>query len=193
MQFKELKEWVGSKAQFLVKRLQSFAREPHTYENGDSFWFLGQRYTLCVQEGKKDRVVLEDETLSVESTDTHPITIKDLVKQWYAQQATRILQDRFEHCLQTFQTHSARKPRLIIKAFKARWGHMTRDRVMALNIYLVQSPMKCVDYVIFHELTHMLHFDHQTAFHALLEQLVPQHRQVVRELNRFNRSIPRIE
>lgn len=66
---------------------------------------------------------------------------------------------------------------------------MTKDHVMALNGQLIQVSVEFIDFMIFHELMHMLHFHHQKAFHKVLEQLVPQHRKVNRDLKAFYQSI----
>lgn len=189
MKLKDLQAFIQSKAKQLVQKLQAFETEAHTYQNGDYFWFLGNRYTLGIHEGKRDQVVLDPPNMIVETAHLRPITIQRILKTWYLQQAEKVFQERLKYCLETFQKHSSLKPKLVIKSFKTRWGHMTKDQVMALNLQLIQVPIAFIDSVIFHELTHLLHFHHQKAFHEMLEQLVPQHRQVNRDLKAFYQAI----
>lgn len=152
-----------------------------------------------------DRVTLEGTLLVVETGHPFPITIERLVRRWYSQQTQAIFEERLDRCLTVFKEQFADalqkkisstpsvpngfstsfKPGLTIRFFKARWGHMTRRHVMALNCELIHVPLEYVDAVIFHELVHILHFNHQKAFHECLERLVPNHKQVHKELEKF--------
>lgn len=152
-----------------------------------------------------DRITLEGTQLVVETGHPFPMTIERLVRRWYSQQTRAIFEERLDLCFTVFKETFAdafsqkfaslsdasdgldafSKPRLAIRFFKARWGHMTREHVMALNCELIHVPSEYIDAVIFHELVHMLHFNHQKAFHACLERLVPHHKQVHKALGTF--------
>ena len=58
-------------------------------------------------------------------------------------------------------------------AAKRRWGSMRADGCLRLNAALMHCPMELCDYVIVHELAHIVHPDHSPAFHALVRSVLP--------------------
>ena len=66
-----------------------------------------------------------------------------------------------------------RRPKLILKSFKKRWGGMSKDGKLTLNKDLVRAPLECIDYVIIHELCHIEFPHHGSEFWSLLRQKLP--------------------
>ena len=58
-------------------------------------------------------------------------------------------------------------------AAKRRWGSMRADGCLRLNAALLHCPRELCDYVIVHELAHIVHPDHSPAFHALVRSVLP--------------------
>ena len=65
-------------------------------------------------------------------------------------------------------------PTIKIKTMKSMWGNCNFvKRVITLNLYLAKARIECIDYVITHELAHLIHHNHSKDFHALMTQLMP--------------------
>ncbi len=60
---------------------------------------------------------------------------------------------------------------------KRRWGSLSRSGVITLNIMLVMAPMECIDYVVAHELCHLVHKNHGPQFYTLLDRIMSDWRQ----------------
>ena len=56
---------------------------------------------------------------------------------------------------------------------QSRWGSLSQAGTMTLNANLVRAPRACIEYVIAHELCHLMHRDHGTAFYRLLGRVMP--------------------
>ena len=67
----------------------------------------------------------------------------------------------------------ARKPRLIVRTMRSRWGSLSRAGTITLNVNLVRAPRPCIDYVVTHELCHIQHRDHDAHFFRLLGRAMP--------------------
>lgn len=71
------------------------------------------------------------------------------------------------------KTHGFDYRSVHVKRLKSRWGSCDSHGNIILNIFLVQLPWECVDYVLLHELTHTEHMNHSPAFWQKMEELVP--------------------
>ena len=65
-------------------------------------------------------------------------------------------------------------PTIKIKTMKSMWGNCNYvKRIVSLNIYLAKARIECIDYVITHELAHLIHHNHGKEFHSLMTTLMP--------------------
>jgi len=78
-------------------------------------------------------------------------------------------------------------PELKIRKMRTRWGSCTRRGVITLNLELVRMPPACIDYVISHELCHLVEFNHSARFYQLQERFVPDWQVRKRELDELAR------
>lgn len=85
-------------------------------------------------------------------------------------QATKLLPQRLE---QLAQQHDFHFNEVRIKRLKGRWGSCDQDQRIVLNLFLMQLPWECIDYVILHELTHTQILRHGPPFWEAMQQLVP--------------------
>ena len=83
-------------------------------------------------------------------------------------------------------------PDIVLRDLKSRWGSCARrgngcaaSYRITLALRLMALPPVLADYVMLHELCHMRHMNHGTAFHSLLERLCPGHRAMKRALRSF--------
>ena len=65
-------------------------------------------------------------------------------------------------------------PLVKIKTMKSMWGNCNFvKKIITLNLYLAKASVECIDYVIIHELAHLIHHNHSKEFHALMTKLLP--------------------
>lgn len=85
-------------------------------------------------------------------------------------EAKRIFEERL---IFNYQKMNINKPMplLVIKKMKAKWGYYNRDKnIICLNLNLIGYSIDDIDYVIVHELSHMVHFNHSKDFWALVSK-----------------------
>ena len=112
--------------------------------------------------------------------------VSRLVHAWYRQRAGDILPRRFEAGLARVTIPRNARPSLRIRQMKLRWGSCTSRGTITLNPFVVQAPTSCIDYVIAHELTHVLVPNHSRRFEAHLDRLVPGWRERRQKLQSFS-------
>jgi len=178
----EIAEWVRRKAAWVLKHQRNFRQlppptPPPRYCSGELHWYLGRQYRLRVGPGALDRVTLNHRELLVECAATAtPAQIRQLLESWYETQAVVEFAESLERCFPPFRPLGHNRPQIRIRRMKTRWGSMSAKNRMTLNLALIHSSLDCLDYVVTHELCHLLHRNHGPGFYRLLEQLMPDWR-----------------
>ncbi|TAF56784.1 MAG: M48 family peptidase, partial [Oscillatoriales cyanobacterium] len=76
-----------------------------------------------------------------------------------------------------------------IKRMKTKWGTCNiKARRIWLNLELIRTPPHCLEYVVVHEMTHLLERLHNDRFHRLLDRFLPSYAAAKRDLDRFKLS-----
>ncbi len=163
---------VQNKAKWIAKQKQYFVdnyKEPDEkkYVSGECFRYLGKQYRLKVIKSNTDSVKLKNGYLLVEYNLKTPAT---LINKWYKDKALSIYKKELDKCFQQFIACNIVKPSLKIRKLTKRWGSYNKNsNTITMNIEAIQSNKDCIDYVIYHELCHCLHFSHNKEFYNLLE------------------------
>ncbi len=175
----DVKKRVLRRGRWIKKQLDYFQQfEPRTpprrYVSGETHFYLGKRYRLKITSGEESSVKLSRGVLRVSVKDsTSPETVKRLLDLWYAERAAAHFSASFERCWSPFEKQGLPQPNLKIRAMKTRWGSLSAKGNLTLNIALIRAPRECIDYVMTHELCHLVHRNHGSGFYRLLEQTMP--------------------
>ena len=96
----------------------------------------------------------------------------------------KIAADILERFYPVFAELGARKPQLRVRNMVSRWGScQTGKGIVTLSLSLLGKPICCVEYVMMHELAHLIHPNHSKAFHNMMTRLMPDWRARKRLLN----------
>ncbi len=169
---------VKKRARWIQKQLRYFEQfEPRTpprqFVGGESHLYLGRSYRLKIAPADTDLVLLKSGFFCISATNTAPKHIAGLLSAWYQGKATRHLAEVFDECWANFEKHGVPKPTLRIMQMKKRWGSLSKNATLTLNAELIKTPRECIEYVVVHELCHLLHHNHGPEFHRLLERSLP--------------------
>ena len=129
---------------------------------------MDREYILVIARDKNDRA-----------------SIKHLLNSWYRQQCLRVFSERIEAWYPRFERYAIQRPRVFIRQMRSQWGSCTESGKMTLNLKLIQVPRQFIDYVIVHELCHLIEHNHSTAFYALLTRIMPDWKGQREKLNSF--------
>ena len=173
--------FVAARADWIAAAQARFAaRPPRTpppaWEAGETHLHLGQPYTLAVETALRPHVRLEAGRLVLALHRPARIEARAaLLAAWRRTEAVRIYAERLHALFPPFAARGFTLPPLTIRALKRRWGSMSRDGRMTLSADLIRAPIAGIDFVIAHELCHLVHFDHGPGFRALMSVTMPDH------------------
>jgi hypothetical protein len=162
---------------------------PRRYVSGETHRYLGRQYRLKVEESghEAERVKLARGALHVGvATPADTQRVRQLVEDWYEKQAQRVFYERLLAMLPRFKPVQLGEPQLTVRTMENRWGSCTGAGAITLNLKLVQAPKPCIDYVIVHELCHLVEHNHGKSFYQLLDRMMPDWRARRRQLNEMD-------
>jgi hypothetical protein len=167
--------WIRKVIQANLKRAkQNLERR---FETGEKLLYLGEEYILRVERGTPSRVFVEDGNicvrLPVESPSAVPSEVRKRLIDWYLDCALAEAKEK----VPVYTNDIGVNPRSVtIKSMRSRWGSCsTRGRIsLAWNVIMAPEPV--FDYLIVHELCHMVHHNHSAEYWKLVETIFPDHR-----------------
>ncbi len=173
-----IKEKVSKRASWILKQqafFQSFgSRMPERrYISGESHLYLGKQYLLRVTEGKPNSVSFKGRCFEIVCTPKSKSKSKALMQEWYKERAKIKFAEIAEPIIQRFKKYEVEPASIYIQSMSNRWGSCTPKRKIILNVELIKAPKPCIEYVITHELCHLLHRNHTRTFYELLSKEMP--------------------
>jgi predicted metal-dependent hydrolase len=172
-----------------IKRQQArFEAQPRQSEremvSGESHYFLGRRYRLRVipHDGAAKVVLRSRSGMELHARAEAAAAQRERVlHRWYRQQLKKLVPPLLEKWEAALGVQAADWR---IKKMKTKWGTCTVEaRRIWLNLELAKKPVKCLEYLILHELAHLLERHHNDRFIALMDKHLPQWRLHRAELN----------
>ena len=174
------------KADWVIKNLDSWqARQPAPtqWQDGQLISFRGQPLTLRVIASLFDAPPqLHSEQLFVHVTDSeNQEVVEQAVMQWYQHEAMILFRERVAHYAPLMNV----APRTVkLTSARTQWGSCTASGSVRLNWQLIKMPLRLIDYVIVHELAHLLEMNHSAAFWRMVESVCSDYLQRRGELRK---------
>lgn len=174
----ELKQKVVKRGKWIVKQQAYFetflpATPKREYVSGETHFYLGKRYLLKVQKGNENTVKLRGGKIEVVVKSVQEEKIKEVLAAWYYKHANKRFESVLELAVKKFAYEQIETPLMEIKRMQKRWGSCTAGGKIILNPELIKANSKCIEYVIIHELCHLVIPSHNKEFYRLLEEKMP--------------------
>lgn len=159
-------------------------REPaRDYLDRESHFVWGERVLLrVVDHDGPPSVLLNHRTLLLNARENLSLAERhQLLESWYREE----VRVRAEEILPRWETFlDVKTQSLFVQRMKTRWGSCNPDRrYIRLNTELAKKPRECLDYVVLHEMAHLVERTHSEKFYSILDSGLPQWRQIRDLLN----------
>lgn len=161
----------------------------HTQEDLDSFVLkhigelvfdqnvrlFGKSLRVCKVKGNTNNVSYGDNELVIQYKEESQI--EDLYSRFLKKVSREVFLDILDMVYLRFHTYQLVKPNIIIRNMKSSWGicHPDKNQI-TLNAELVHYPVDFIEYVICHEMIHLLEPSHSSSFYALLDEIMPDYK-----------------
>lgn len=175
----EKRDWVERKLEVSEQKRRAIAAHEERSEhldNGSLILIQGRHIPLDLREDQQMSVAEEAGQLIVRGPDAmsgEPEQRRALVEQWLYARAV----EELHFCVNVYKQKVGASPSTLqIKDYRARWGSCKPDGSIQLNWRLIHAPMHIMDYVVVHELCHLLEMNHSPRFWSEVERVDPQYR-----------------
>ena len=183
---REIEQTLTERARWIVETLEEWQgrdREslPARWREGAALLYRGRPLTLALFAARRKRIDADLLHLKVLHPDPgDEAAIGAFVGAWLKDQALQLLTPRVAHFAHRLR---AAPPRLRLSTARTQWGSCNHKGDISLSWRLVQLPPRLADYVVAHEVAHLVELNHSSRFWALVETLLPGHEEARRELD----------
>ncbi|MBO9131048.1 SprT family zinc-dependent metalloprotease [Bacillus sp. 165] len=168
-------DWIQQNSKEMKERKRG--PKEKAYDHGESFLYLGNEYPIQIVQDmnvKQDHVVFEGDKLHIYVKQLDEEKIKQALKRFYYQQCKALV----EKSIQSYQSYFKTKPRSIrISDSNRNWGTCDSKMQLTFNWKLAMAPMKVIEYVVVHEMCHMVHMNHDRSFWRLVGKIMPDYKE----------------
>jgi len=163
-------KWISNKLSYFESLPPLAPRKK--YISGESHYFLGKQYRLKVIKSPWEIVKLKGAYIQVYTMHgNNERIVKILLDYWYLEKSKIRFDNILSIWLSKFKKYTIAKPNIIIKKLKKRWGSCSIKGNVILNSDLIKTPIPCINYVIVHELCHLVYRNHDKDYYKLLSSI----------------------
>ena len=166
----KLEKFIKSNEQSILKMIE---KQKQKNKKKDLFLYLGKEYKIVYDLNLK-KVVINNDIIYAPN--------EKKLNSWYNKEIKRIFLERLEFNYNRFEENIP-FPNLRIRQMKTRWGVCNiKTKTVTLNSLLIKESIEKLDYVIVHELSHLIHFNHSKDFWNLVSKYVPDYKKIRKDL-----------
>lgn len=165
---KQIENLLEQHSSSLVKMIEKVEKKQ---EKKETFYYLGKPYEIIYMPTKLE-------------FNQNRLFVKDLetLEKWLKKETKKIFEEHLNFWYHRFEENIP-TPKLKIRKMKTRWGVCNRkDNSVTLNSELIRYEADKLDYVIIHELSHFVHFNHSKNFWNLVSKYCPNYKQARKDL-----------
>lgn len=154
--------------------------------NGSSTQFLGKDMRIYKEKSSANRVEIDEKKVYLFVTDiANEELIQSIFNRWWRQTAKAVYQQEVDRFYDTVvRKYGIDKPEISIRKMNTLWGSCTPSKnKITLNEYLLKANISCIQYVILHELTHLLYPSHNSDFYNFLTIHMPDWKERKKQLD----------
>lgn len=154
-------------------------------KSGSSTQMLGKDLRVYIVKDESDFVEKSDKSVTI-----HLIKPKDserenvVFEKWWREFAFEFYNNVISELMPIFERHKIERPSLVIKKMKTLWGSCSKHLgKICLNEYLLKADKRCIEYVVLHELTHLIYNGHNKDFYSFITIYMPDWKERKKQLD----------
>jgi predicted metal-dependent hydrolase len=177
--YKEINSFVNKKVNWISNKLEHFRTlnklPGQEYKTGNVISFFDRKFTLEVIASPEQVIKISGDRMIIKVINTDEEIIEDIIDGWYRIHSKYYFNQIIENCLPKFEKYGIKKPLFSVRKMKRSWGSCSKSKnKIILNSKLAGKSMKYIEFIVMHELCHLIHPNHSKNFYGLLTLLFPE-------------------
>ncbi|HRU74425.1 MAG TPA: SprT family zinc-dependent metalloprotease [Caldisericia bacterium] len=170
------KKWIYKKLKVIEKR--EIELYPKKFIEGEMFLFLGNFYKLKIVKNQKEKIMLNNNEMNI--SDKYKTDIRKVIIEFYKKKAFEIISDRVNFYSKKYGYDYNK---IKITSANKRFGSCTNKGNLNFTFRLIMVPIEVIDYVVVHELVHLVDKTHKKSFYEKVEKILPDYKKRIKWLN----------
>ncbi len=176
-----IENFLDKKKNWIDKQITKYKKSEgynnlHNLKNGASTQYLGKDVRIIKEQAEKNVIRIDDKVIYVYLKDLDNYTFFErFFQKWWREQAYNIYMEELKSLYdKIFKKHNIDFPTLSIRKMDTLWGSCIKAKnKIVLNEYLLKADKLCIQYVVLHELTHLIYSQHNSDFYNFLTIHMP--------------------
>lgn len=175
-----IEDFIKERSKWILKNIKYFEdivseNKQKRFVSGESFRYLGKQYRLRVIESETEYVKYYRGYIHIYVNDKNDyITKERLLNKWLYSRCKVIFNKSLDNWYEKLQKYNIDKPTLKVRHMRTMWGSCNIVKgCININAELIKAPKDCIDYVILHELVHLIHNNHSRDFYDFMYVFMP--------------------
>ena len=177
----EIDEFIDSNYGWIIDRLKEeriFQKEMLSIENNRKIFYRAKELTIVLRERREKKVLVSGDKFIIQCNKINPSVAKIQVEDYLIDKASEYIIPRAKSLAQHLGVDS-KITEIKLRKTKSKWGHCTSKGIIQFNWLIMLAPYSIIDYIITHEVCHLIHMDHSRHFWSLVESICPGHKDYV--------------
>lgn len=187
----EVEEFVKKNQKWIQERLaeeRACAKQKLRIADGGKIFFRARELSIIFKEGRKERILINGDKLIIQNHKLNSDKARAQIEKYLTQKATEYIIPRAE-ALAKYLGVDKKVTEIKLRKTKSKWGHCTSNGVIQYNWLIMLAPYSIIDYMITHEVCHLLHMDHSRRYWDLVESICPQYLQYIKWLKKHEHRL----
>ncbi|MBQ7236507.1 MAG: M48 family metallopeptidase [Clostridia bacterium] len=189
-----IERFIIEKQEFILRALEKYGKmqkslpKPKQYIDGETIKVFGKDFTLKVFLAKKNYVEKEEPFINLYVKDENDFSLKKKVlDKWLYKQVEEAVLKICEKVYPLFKKYCDDFPMIKFRKMTSRWGSCNFVRkILTFNYALINAPIECVEYVVYHEFTHFIQPNHSKKFYLALSNFLPEYKERKKKLQKIS-------
>lgn len=187
----QIKDFVARHTQWILRKLEHKAGQEAqrlALIDGGNIFYKARSLKVRFVTDARDDIVVTDKEFRIHGRRLNPEAAARILQRWLLMQARALLPGR-THALASYLQVGTKLKEVVFRKTKTKWGHCTSSGRIQFNWLIMMAPDAVIDYMIAHEVSHLLHMNHSKRFWSLVESVCPDYRAYVKWLKKHEHRL----
>jgi len=163
--------WIKKK---LINEKENNLQNKRLYSEGEIFLYLGQEFILKIKKNEIPNIVLKENNLLLDIIEPENLPkIKEYIREWYKNKSINklnIVHKYYESLI------GLKVNKIKFGEYKSKWGSCNSNKVISYDWRIIMAPNSVINYLVVHEISHLLHPNHSQYFWQHVEKFIKDYR-----------------